>query len=355
MRVALYRPFADPWRQSMRVDADQLHAHLLAMAAPGDTFELISLPGARLTPPMRYWDQYVRYQRLARRTKADVHHILDHGFAHLAAALPPRRIAVSFHDAVPIRSGMASFGTRRALEIGMRSAAARRALFLPISRASANDAIELFGVDTAAVTVVHLGVDDRFRPPVDREQLRARLGLTKPVVLLVGHTQSYMNVEGALQAAGLARVSADFEVVKVGAPLTVEQGRTAARAGLTGAIRELGIVDDALLKDWYNAADLLVYVPKLSGFGLPAIEAMASGLPVVTSSIGAVAEIAGDAALRVDPGDPSAIARAIVDVLANQTRRLELVRRGIARALDFPWRQTAAETLAVYRGIAGEA
>ena len=353
MRVALYRPFADPWRQSMRVYAEQLHTHLLAAAGPGDSFELVSLPDARLTPPMRYWDQYVRYQRLARRTTADMHHILDHGFAHLAGALPRRRIAVTFHDAVPIRSGMASLGTRRTLEVGMRSATARGALFLAVSETSAKDAIDLFGVDAAAVTVVPLGVDGRFKPPIDRDALRARLGLSRPVVLIVGHTQPYMNVEGAIAAAGRARASVDFEIVKIGAPLTLEQGRLAERAGLTGAIRELGIVNDALLKDWYGAADVLVYVPKFSGFGLPVIEAMASGLPVVTSSTGAAAETAADAAVRVDPKDPSAIARAVTDVLTNDTARLELVRRGIARALDYSWRKTAAETLAVYRGIAG--
>ena len=339
----------------MRVYAEQLHAHLLAIAGPGDTFQLVSLPDARLTPPMRYWDQYVRYQRLAGRTPADVHHILDHGFAHLAGALPARRIAVSFHDAVPIRSGLASFGTRRALEIGMRSAAARAALFLPISHASAKDAVELFGIDPSAVKVVHLGVDERFEPPIDRAALRARLGLTKPVVLIVGHTQPYMNVERALEAAGLARASADFEVVKVGAPLTIEQGRIAERAGLAAAIRELGIVNDALLQDWYGAADVLLYVPKLSGFGLPAIEAMASGLPVVSSSTGAVAEITGDAASLVDPHDSAAIARAVVTVLNDELQRLELVRRGLARALEYSWRKTAAETMAVYRGMASAA
>lgn len=347
----MYRPFADPWRQSMRVYAERLHEHLRAIA-PGDSFELVSLPEPRLAPPLRYWDQYVRYHRLAKRTKADVHHVLDHGFAHLAAALPPRRIAVSFHDAMPIRSGAASFGTRRSLEIGMRSAAARGARFLPISRASARDAAELFAVPEPQMTVVHLGADARFKPADDRAELRARLGLARPAVLIVGHTQPYMNVEGALRAAGLARASVDLDVIKIGAPLTIEQGRLAQSAGLSDRIRELGIVSDDTLAEWYAAGDALVYVPLLSGFGLPAVEAMASGLPVVASNTGGVGEIAEGAAETVDPRDHGAAARALACVLTDGIRRSELVRHGLARALDYSWRRTAESTLAVYRELA---
>ena len=335
----------------MRVYAERLHEHLRVIA-PADEFTLVSLPGARLTPPLRYWDQYIRYQGLAKRTKADVHHVLDHGFAHLAGALPAGRIAVSFHDAVPIRSGLASFGTRRTLDIGMRSAAARGARFLPISQASARDAIELFAVPPAQVTVVPLGVDDRFRPAIDRAALRERLGLAKPAVLIVGHTQPYMNVEGAIRAAAKARASTDFDVIKIGAPLTIEQGRLAAAEGLTGSIRELGIVSDARILEWYAAADALLYLPRLSGFGLPAVEAMASGIPVVASNTGGVGEIAAHAAATVDPDDHAAAATALVRVLTDEGYRAELVRHGLARALAYSWRRTAESTLAVYRELA---
>lgn len=354
MHAALYRPFADPWRQSMRVYAEQLRTHLIAIAG-GDSITSVSLPDARLAPPARYWDQYVRYQRLAARTKADVHHVLDHGFAHLAGAIAPGRSIVTFHDAVPLRSGLVSFGTRRALEIGMRSAMARRARFIAVSQASKQDAVELFGVPDASIDVVAQGVDERFRPSPDREALRSRLGLTRPTVLIVGHTQPYMNVEGALRAAAAARADVDLEVVKIGAPLTVEQGALAHAEGLTGHLRERGIVPDEQLLEWYAAADALVYLPALSGFGLPVIEAMASGTPVVTSDRGGVLEVAGGASATVDPRDHAAAAAALTAILTDDTYRLELVRHGLARALKYTWRETAVQTLRIYRSVADAA
>lgn len=352
MRVALYRPFPDAWRQSMRVYAEQLTAHLRASADGDDAFVPIGLANARLSPPARYWDQYVRYQRLAGRTGADVHHILDHGFAHLAAALPKGRVVVSFHDAMPIRSGQASIGTRRALEIGMRSAVARGARVMAISHASMRDAIELLGVPESQAMVVPLGVDDRFKPSIDREALRRRLGLTRPTALIVGHTQPYMNVDGALRAAGHARASIDLDVVKIGAPLTMAHGAVVQSTSLAGHVRETGIVSDDELADWYAAADALLYIPSLSGFGLPILEAMGSGLPVIASHTGGAGEIADGAAEMVDPADAVAAGGALARVLSDEPRRLALIRHGLAHALRYSWRETARQTLQVYRSVA---
>ena len=351
MHVNLYAPFADPWRQSMRVYASQLGRALRLAAAAGDMVDDVSLPDARLDPPWRYWDQYVRYPRLARRTAGDVHHILDHGFSNLSAALPARRIVVTFHDAIPLRSGRASFGTRRTLDYGMRTAAARGARFIAVSEASRRDAIDLFGVEPAAVTVIANGVDARFAPSGDREQLRARLGITRPMVLIVGHVQPYMNVEGALGAAAHAARQIDLDVVKIGAPLTIEQGRIAAE-GLGGRLRERGTVSDDEIRDWYAAADALVYLPVMSGFGLPVLEAMASGTPVITSSIGAVPEVAADAAVLVDPRDVRAAGEALASILTADTERLALIDRGLARARAYPWRRTAEATIGLYRSVA---
>lgn len=352
MRAALYRPFPDPWRQSMRVYAEQLGAALQSACGAQDTIAMVSLSDARLTAPRRYWDQYVRYQRLAARTRADVHHILDHGFAHLAGAMARGRVIVTFHDAVPIRSGLASFGTRRTLDIGMRSAIAKDARFIAVSRASARDAIELFGAPEASVVVVPQGVDGRFKPAGDRAAVRQRLGLTRPTALIVGHTQPYMNVEGALRAAARARESIDLDVVKIGAPLTVDQAALTEAPALRGHVREIGIVPDEALADWYAAADALLYLPTLSGFGLPVLEAMASGVPVITSNTGGVAEVAAGAAETADPSDAAAAGDALARVLSDESQRLALIRHGIARALTYSWRHTAEQTMRVYRSVA---
>lgn len=350
MRAALYRPFDDPWRQSMRVYAAQLQKHLVQLAGPADAIAAVALPDARLSPPARYWDQYVRYQRLAARTAADVHHILDHGFAHLAGALPPNRAVVTFHDAMPLRMG-ASFWARKALETGMRSALARGARFIVPSEASRRDAVDLFEVPETAIAVIAQGVDERFRPSGARETLRREFALARPVVLIVGHTYPYMNVETTLRAAAIARRSVDLDVVKIGPPLTLEHGALVASLGLSDRFRELGIVSDEKLAAWYAAADALVYLPSVSGFGLPVIEAMASGLPAVASNTGAVAEIAGGAAATVDPLNAQAAAGALTALLTDDGHRSAVVAKGFVRARAFSWRETAAATLAVYRRV----
>lgn len=352
MNVALYSPFPDPWRQSMRVYARELTRALDRAASAEVTFHPLSLEGPRLDPPLRYWDQYVRYARLVTRTRADVHHVLDHGFAHLAGAVTQGRAVVTFHDAIPLQSGLASAGTRLTLTRGMRAAVRRGARFIAVSRASRRDAEDLFGVPPGAITVVPNGVDARFAPAPDREALRAALGLARPVVLIVGHTQPYMNVEGAIRAAAAAARHIDLEVVKIGAPLTVEQGRLAESEGLAGRLRELGIVGDEALRDWYAASDVLAYLPLMSGFGLPVLEAMASGTPVVASSAGAVPEVAGGAAVLVDPADALAAGAAIVEAVAAHARRRALVAAGLARAAEYPWSRTAAGVLRVYREVA---
>jgi glycosyltransferase involved in cell wall biosynthesis len=352
VRANLYQPFPDPWRQSMRVYAASLSRALESLAASALQIDRIALEDPRLDPPLRYWDQYVRYQRLARRSSADVHHVLDHAYAHLASAVPERRAVVTFHDAIPMRNGRASSRTRLMLSRGMRGAAARGARFIAVSRASKDDAEALFGVPPASITVVPNGVDARFAPSLDREALRARLQVRRALVLIVGHTQPYMNVEGAIRAAASAARETDLEVVKIGAPLTVEQGRLAVAEGLGDRLRERGIVGDEELREWYAAADALVYLPVLSGFGLPVLEAMASGTPVVASSIGAVPEVAEGAALLVDPRDARAAGLALVEALAPGPAREGLIARGVARASEYPWRRTAEMTLGVYREVA---
>lgn len=352
MRINLYRPFADPWRQSMRVYADQLYRHLGELTGPGDALERVTLDGARLDPPLRYWDQYVRYQRRARRARADVHHVLDHGYAHLASAFPRGRAVVTFHDAIPLRSGRATAWTRLALGRGMRRASEAGARVIAVSEASARDAQHFFGIAPSSIDVVPNGVDARFRPPADREALRARLGVRRPLVLIVGHTQPYMNVDGALRAAGRAARAVDLEVVKIGAPLTMEHGHVAIEAGLDGRLRERGIVPDEELRDWYAAADALLYLPSLSGFGLPVLEAMASGTPVIASSSGAVPEIASGAAVLVDPHDAAAAGDALASILSGDRERAALIDSGLERAARFTWRRAAEATLRIYDRVA---
>jgi glycosyltransferase involved in cell wall biosynthesis len=113
-----------------------------------------------------------------------------------------------------------------------------------------------------------------------------------------------------------------------------------------------GFVDDEDLPDLYRGASMFVFPSLYEGFGLPILEAMASGVPVITSDTASMAEVAGDAAIRVDPHDPRAIAEAIAQVLADDKLREALTQKGIARARRFTWGAVAQKTLALYTALA---
>jgi glycosyltransferase involved in cell wall biosynthesis len=353
MRVALFRAFSDPFRASMAIYADQLARGLRAMVGEADEVREVELAGARLAGLGRYWDQYVRYQRLAGRQTADVFHVLDHGYGHLAYALPPARTVVTFHDAVVLKVAGVSRRTRLSLRYSLR-AIARAGRVVTDSRAAREDFLSLVDYPADRVEVVYPGVDPAFRPPADRAAARRALGLDGPVVLHVGHSLAYMN--GARVVGAFARLARDHRVdatlVKVGA-LTGAQRALAARLGVAERIRELGRVPFADLPGVYGAADVLLYPPLYAGFGLPPLEAMACGTPVVCSDRGSLPEVTGDAAERADAEDEAALADGMARVLTDAARAAALRARGLARASAFTWTATARGVLQVYQGLAG--
>jgi glycosyltransferase involved in cell wall biosynthesis len=113
-----------------------------------------------------------------------------------------------------------------------------------------------------------------------------------------------------------------------------------------------GFVDDEDLPDLYRGAQLFVFPSLYEGFGLPILEAMASGVPVITSNVASMPEVAGDAAILIDPHDPKAIAEGIARILAEDRLRQDMIQKGLARARRFTWDSVAQQTLEVYAGLA---
>jgi glycosyltransferase involved in cell wall biosynthesis len=178
--------------------------------------------------------------------------------------------------------------------------------------------------------------------------------VTKPFVLFVSSMWPYKNADGLLRAFARARAElGDRQLVIVG-PIRDEKYGAALHAlenelGLAGDVVWVGGVPLAETVQFYRAADLLVYPSFNETFGLPILEAMASGCPVVTSDTTAMPETAGGAAVLADPADPASIAQAMLEALGGQDR---LRTAGLRRASQFTWGQTAASTLDVYREVA---
>lgn len=213
-------------------------------------------------------------------------------------------------------------------------------------------------VDPAKLHLIPEAVDhDLFNPgnaAEARHIVRSRYGVTKPFVLFVSSLWPYKNCEGAIRAFAAGKQElGDRQLVVVGPGRDEEY-----LASLRRLAAELGDADDVLwvggvpleeTVNFYRAADVFVYPSLNETFGLPILEAMASGCPVVTSDLSAMPETAGDAALLADPHDTDAIAGAILEACGS--RRRELVDRGLVHAAKFTWRATAESTLAVYRDV----
>jgi glycosyltransferase involved in cell wall biosynthesis len=209
---------------------------------------------------------------------------------------------------------------------------------LAVSEWTKRDLIERYGIPDQKIVVTPNGVDSLFGPDGARRD-------GEPYALFVGTLQPRKDPLAALEAIALA--GGDLRLVLVGPDKGSgeEARRTASKLGLNGRVEFAGHVDKEELAELYRSAACLVFPSRYEGFGLPVVEAMASGTPVVATAAGSIPEIAGDAAVLVEPGDPVALAGGIERAIADRER---LVPAGLARAKRYSWAETARRTLAVY-------
>jgi glycosyltransferase involved in cell wall biosynthesis len=286
------------------------------------------------------------------RARIDVVHV-----QYVAPPVCPARIVVSVHDIAYERyprffapGEVARF--RALVPLTIRRASA----VLTLSEYSKRDIVWRYNVPPEKVVVTYLAADPMFRPIHDEGRLvgvRARYNTGEQFILSVGNLQPRKNLKTLIEAyVALRRAGATrHKLVLVGkrAWLHDEVFAAARESGYADELVFTGYVPDADLVALYNAAELFVYPSIFEGFGLPPLEAMACGTPVVCSNTSSFPEVVGDAALTVDPLDPDALARAIAAVLENADMRARLSAQGLRRAAAFSWRATARTILQIYR------
>jgi glycosyltransferase involved in cell wall biosynthesis len=278
--------------------------------------------------------------------------------AHVVPLIHPPSV-VTLHD-LGYLAFPETHTIRRRLELDLTTRwslrAARRVI--AISGATRDDLVRHYGADPARIAVVHHGLSVAFRPVADPSLLRAtqaRHELTAPYLFYVGTIQPRKNLERLIdafaQALGAPGVPPDLTLAiggRRGWLSAAIEGRAEA-LGVAGRVRFLGYLLDEDLPPLLSGALAFVFPSLYEGFGMPVLEAMACGAPVLTSATSSLPEVAGDAALLVNPRDTSAVASAIVRLATDEALRAELRAHGFARAAHFTWERCARETFAVLR------
>ncbi len=303
------------------------------------------------------WEQSVQ-PLAAWRERLD----LLHALAYVTPALAPCPTIVTVHDLsfVLYPEAFRPFN-RLYLRTMTRRSVLRSRRILADSFSTRDDLVRLWGIPRGRISVVHAAVEDDYCPaPLAQvEEFRRQRGLPERFVLYLGTLEPRKNVTAVVDAfARWVQATGDSatHLVLAGAKgwYYEQVFRRVQEVGLPDRVHFPGYVPSAELPAWYRAATAFIYPSLYEGFGLPPLEAMACGTPVITSNTSSLPEVVGDAALLVDPYDIDAIADALARLLADADLRQQLRAAGLARARRFSWEQTARETIAAYRLALGQ-
>ena len=275
--------------------------------------------------------------------------------------LPPLRTGrtiVTVHDLSFIRVPECAYpALRRYLQTTVPRSLRRADLVLADSHSTKSDLIELLGSPERQVRVVHLGVEPRFRPLEcgELDQARALLDLPEHFVLAVGTLQPRKNYVRLITAFSQLRKAAacPHRLVIVGGEgwLYEDIYRRAEEDDIKGLVVFPGHISDDLLPALYNLADLFVFPSLYEGFGLPPLESMACGTPVVASSISSIPEVVGQAAILVDPRDTEGMTEAMRKGLFDRPICDKIVQAGFKRVREFTWTRAAQSVLDIYEEV----
>ena len=319
-------------------------------------FRSAALPGCRLMPGLLTFGS-ATIPRLTRRLGLDIVHD-PAGVAPFLFGSGSARTVVTVHDVFPwsypdtstlLESIVYRYWLPRLLP--------RVHAVITVSDASKSDIVRFLGVSPAKIRVVQEGVDETYHPisPDRVAAARLRHNLPDDYVLYLGSTRKHKNLRGLLCAYDrLKRIERAPCLVLVGvstAECRETLIKTVGNASLQPSIRCIRHMPEADLPSLYSGALLFVRPVLYEGFGLPPLEAMACGTPVVCSNVASLPEVVGNAAITVDPYDAEALTEAMRRVLTDEDLRQELRRLGLERATAFTWEHTARQTVAVYEEV----
>jgi len=282
---------------------------------------------------------------------------LFHAPHYVLPALTPSKTVVTIHDCIHLmfpeylrnRLGYAYART------SLYTAAHKADRIFTVSEQSKRDILKFFNVPPEKIVVTPNAIDDRFSTPPSEEHVintRERYQLSHSYLLYVGNIKPHKNLERLIEAFHLVRAQgrSELELIIIGDEISKLQSlrRAVHKYDMHRYVRFLGYVPDKTLAVLYRLASVFVFPSLYEGFGLPPLEAMASGTPVVTSNLSSLPEVVGDAAVLVDPYSAESIAEGILTVLRSTHLRGELSKRGLERVKAFSWARSVQRVREVY-------
>lgn len=367
--VTLFRDYFEDRRTSMEVYGDNLAAQFTASPCEEFTIQeyrpeltaMIRVLPEKFNLQMRM-ARYVSYPSQARHVQGEINHILDHGYAHLLLTLDPKRTVITVHDIIPVLAGQGKIpgvvpGRRNRLSEFSASFLNKAAHIIAISSSTRQDLITHCGCSPDRISVVYYGLQPGFRHFSDQEQAQCRSNLNLPdmstkLVLITG-AEFYKNQSTSLQVfEKLLSISKQpIKLVRLGR----KSGKWNAMLQKSSAVEHtihLEYLSPEKMVDLYNGVDCLLFPSWYEGFGLPPVEAMACGTPVVTSNRASLPEAVGDAALIFDPDDVDGLARAVADLLQDKGYREKQITKGYKQIQRFSWQRNARQTRDIYQRVA---
>lgn len=340
------------------------HEYLL-IGAPRHVHELGELPPNFLTEvntlPESSTRNFFKMQLIMRRYRCDLAHV-----PHLywIPRFTPCPYVITVHDLLEHFTRTPNLGTefRRSLHFALtRRVLHRASRILAVSNSTAKEITQAFGVPEQKVEVIYNAIDERFRrghaTEAEREMIAQRYQVNYPFLLYAGNIKSHKNIVRLIEAFSLLKQElrkegrlADLKLIIIGNELAAypDLRRTVIKSRMQNDVRFLGFVPIDTLRIFYDVAKIFVFPSLYEGFGLPPLEAMAHGTPVVTSNTTSLPEVVGDAAVLVNPENVFEISRALHRVLLDQELRDQMKARGYKQAARFSWEESVRKILRVY-------
>lgn len=261
---------------------------------------------------------------------------------------------LTVHD---LRSAMIQDNVQPQNLSSYRKAVHQADMCIAVSHNTKKDLIQQFSLPPEKIQVIYEGVDEKLRPIDDQKSLnyiRKKYKLYHKYFFCLGGVPR-KNIERLIRAFNIFRYKNDFDIVIGGAgtdgPWTSRYHELAKETGITSNVKFIGYIDDHDLPLLYNASECFVFPSLYEGFGLPILEAMRCGVPVITSNTSSLPEIGGEAAFYVDPLSEESIAQAMEKVVEDDYLRQTLIMNGLERSKHFSWQKMARQILSLYDGV----